>query len=292
MSEPFDLEIEPDAVDRPAGELALVQSLPAGFNLTALLTFLPDVRLKQRLELTATQALAIDVRAECGLEEADAALAPLRNEIRNIELCFDGTERDPGPTVLSNQLHKRLTGLRADFCAFGRDAVDVVGKRIVAEHRRRQVLADEERRQAQVRADEQARADAKRALESAQADGASKGELKELRREVKTAVAPPVAAVAPPAPQSVAAVAVWRCRVRGTPEDAEPNPDLTELTAPQQEMVLRVLDAIRADPSKLAAIQLNWSYLNKRAAAEKTTFDFPGLEAVDLGGTRAKGRRR
>jgi len=38
----------------------------------------------------------------------------------------------------------------------------------------------------------------------------------------------------------------------------------------------------------LAAIEINWSYLNKRAGAEKTALAIPGIEAVDEGNARRK----
>ena len=75
------------------------------------------------------------------------------------------------------------------------------------------------------------------------------------------------------------------------PADAEPNPASNELTAAQQERVFELLRAIVDGKAPITLIDVNWSLANRRAVAEKSTMSIPGLEAVDIGGTRAKPRR-
>src|SRR5688572_24872334 len=152
------LDIEPE--EEPAPRLALVedyqpeptqpveQVLPAGFNLRALLTFLPDIRLKQKLDADAEAALAIDITVPAGLQAVDAALPNLRAQAAHIAECFEE------PTSLANQLHKRMTGLRADFLKRGNEAVETLGLRLVREKRRRDAIAAEEQRKLQAKADE------------------------------------------------------------------------------------------------------------------------------------------
>src|SRR5438105_8493267 len=138
MSDLFgELEIEQDAAAEPqvvqdvnGNDLALVHALPPTFPLLTLLRFLPDVRLKARADAAAAAALAIDVAADGGLVQADAAFAPVRTEIAEIELRFDGTKAEPGPTMLAHQLHARLTGLRGDFVASAKAAIETVSRRI------------------------------------------------------------------------------------------------------------------------------------------------------------------
>lgn len=289
MRNDFQVEIEPDAPEvlpagDPAGELVLARSLPEGFNLPALLRFLPDVRLKQRADALAADALAIDVTVEGGLVAADEALAPLRESVTEIETCFED------PTSLANQLHKRLTGLRTDFCTAAKAALETVSKRIAAEKRRLDQVALEAQRAAQAAADKQARADAQKAADAAKAAGQSKTVVAQLKEQAKVAVAPPVASpVRTPVLASTSVVAKWKARFVGSPADADPNPEVADMTADQQEQLRRVLLAVGNGQLPLAVCAgLDWSYLNKRAAAEKKTFEMPQLEAFDEGGTRKK----
>jgi hypothetical protein len=84
----------------------------------------------------------------------------------------------------------------------------------------------------------------------------------------------------------------WRARLRGTPPEADPNPEMDALSLAQQQQVRTFLRAVADGRVPLTAIAINWSYLNKRAAAEKGTLDLPEMEAFDEGGVRAKGGRR
>lgn len=279
-----------EAFDAPHA-LALAEILPADFKLSTLLSFLPDVRLKQELDALAAGAMSIVVSGAVGVQTADAALPALRDGVKQIELRFDGTDDAPGPTALAYALHKRLTGLRADFVKDGKSAIETVGRRIYVEQKRLDAIAAEERRATQDAADRETRAALDKAAEEASRNQAPAPLVEALREQAKTATAPPVASRGAPPLRHTSTVAKWRTRFVGTPADSlNPQPKTTELTTQQQEMCLRVLDGIRNGTVPLAAIQIDWSYLDRRAVKEMTTLAIPGIEAYDEGGTRSKRR--
>jgi hypothetical protein len=291
------LDMEPDEAPAPAqapalmevlppeqpDDLALRQVMPEDFPLLTLLRFIPDIALKKAVQAAAEAALAVDVTQPDGLTRADAALPPLRAAMANATASFDD------PVSLANQLHKRLTGLRGDFCADGAKALETVNDRIKAEKRKRDAVDAENRRAAQAEADRKAKDDLARAAKEAAARNAPKDVVQALKQQAKVAVAPPVSVPrsAPPL-QNTSVVEKWRCRLKGTPDDAEPNPEMTALTLDQQQAVRRIFKSISEGRIPLTAASLDWTYLNKRAGAEKTTFDLPDLEAFDEGGTRSK----
>lgn len=256
-----------------------------GFDIEALLTFLPDVRLKAALDVSAEQALAIDVQKD-GVAAADRAVADLRAQIKRIEQCFEA------PTSLANQLHKRMTGLRSDFIKAGSDAASIVGTRIVAEQRRLKAIEDDARRKAQEEADRIAREQAARAAEAAQRQQAPPAVVERLQEQAKTATAPPVASPRrAPTLASSTVVEKWRGRFKGCEAEAVAQPETSEMSVAQLHQLRALLQAILDGTAPTTAIQVDWSYVNRRAAAEKTTFAIAGLEAYDEGGLRGKARR-
>lgn len=289
----FDIEPEPEPepapqmmTPAPAAEVALMRVLPADFPLATLLTFLPDVKLKQRVDEAAARAMAVDVTAADGLTLADEALVPVRAGLKEIDEGFRL------PCELSNKLHKRLTGLRADFMGAGEDAVHVVGRRIYDERVRQQHAADEARRKAQEEADRAAREEARKAAEQAKQQQAPAAVVAVLEQRAESATARPVAApIAPPKLAHTTVVPKWKARLLGTMPGGEPNPATKELTAPQTAAMLDLLRAIVGGQAPLSLVEINWSNANKRAASEGKTMAIPGLEAFDEGGTRAKARR-
>lgn len=285
-----DFDIAPD---EPASPLAiarvdapLASVLPADFQLAALLQFLPDVRLKQHADAVAAEALAVDVTQPDGLALADTKLAQLREADSIITKCFEY------PVDLAYQLHKRLTGLRADFRAEAGGALVTVGRRVVGETNVRKAAEAAAKRAAQEAADRQARQEAARAAQEAARANAAPQVVERLQEVARTAVAPPVASPAPVQPLATTSVVQrWKARVAGTPADAEPNPKVADLTPAQQDLARRLCAAIGQGLVALAAVELNWGYMNRRAAAEKTALSMPGIEAFDEGGTRSRGRR-
>lgn len=279
---PFPAQREPIVLGAPPIEAIL----PQGFRLDQLLTFIPDIRLKRGAEAMAEEALAIDVSTPDGFARADASLSALRERIATIEECF------AEPVDRANQLHKRLTGLRTDFTLAAVTAVKTVGQRVVAEDRRLKDLADAARRQAQAEADRQAREAAARAAREAAKANAHPNVVARLEQAAKSATAAPVASPAASAPlASTSVVQRWKARLRGSPAEAEPNPKVADLSKDQQEQARKLCAAIGRGEEPLSAVELNWSYLNKRAGAEKAAFAITGLEAFDEGGTRSRGRR-
>lgn len=299
-----DLDIDPETLTAPSAQslaevlledepraLALTEILPADFKLSTLLMFLPDVRLKQDLDALATGALAIAVSGEAGVRVADAALPALRDRVKDIQLRFDGTADVPGPTALAYALHKRLTGLRGEFVKAGEDAIKTVGQRIYVEQKRLDAVAAEERRATQEQADREARATLDAAAKEAERQQAPAPLVEALKEQAKTAQAPPVAARTAPALKHTTLAAKWKTRLVGTPADSlNPQPKTTEMNAQQQEMCLRLIDGIRNGTVALAAIQIDWSYLDRRVGKEMMTLAIPGIEAYDEGGVRSKKR--
>lgn len=289
-----DPQIELDAEEAPATSpptaaiqsAALMEVLPADFKLPALIKFVPNPALRHEADVAAVYALSVAVDEAEGLQRADLALTALRTSLRAIE------EHLEEPIAIANELHKRLTGVRADWLARGKAAVQTVGQRVFAEQRRLEAVAAEARRKAQADADREARAAAQREVEAAAHAAAPAQVVEELKRQAETATAAPVASPHPaPVLRGSSTVTTWKARIAGTPGSDEPNPAMEQLSAAQRHRVFELLRAILDGKAPLAAVELNWSYLNKRAKADKSTLAIPGVEAYEEGGVRAKSTR-
>lgn len=277
-------EVLPPAPDPGPQGLAISGILPEDFNLQLLLRFLPDVSMKRELDRLTAAALAIDVTAPGGLQLADEALVPCRRQMDIISEGFSD------PCSLANRLHKRLTGLRADFLEPGELAVPKVEKRIRDEKARLDREAADARKAAQDLADQQAREEAKRVADEARKAGAPKPVVAALKEAAKSAAAPPVhSPVAAPQLRNSTTVQNWKARPVGDP-DAEPNPDTSDMTPAQQEAMMLLVRAIAEGRAPLSLVNVDWSAANARAKAEKSTMAIPGLEAYDHGTTRGKRR--
>lgn len=287
-------DIEPELLAEPTEAIlvssAALAALP-DFPLRTLLTFLPDVRLKAELARKAAAALAIDVQAPGGLQQADAALGAIRDDIKGIALCFDGDKATPGPTALAHDLHKRLTGLRGDFLQAGEAALAEIGKRIYDETKRLERIAEQERRQRQIEADKIARETAARAAKEAAKAQAPAAVVAQLQQQAQVATAPPVSAVAPPALAHTATAALWKARLRGTLPGAEPHPETADMTEPQRLSFLQVIRAVFEGRAPLSLLSMNWTSADARAKADKGTLAIEGLEAFDAGSIRGKAKR-
>lgn len=276
----------PDDATAKALMLAPVaQALPEAnlpsIDIQALLTFLPDIALKRAIDAAATAALAIAVTGDAGLAAADAARADLQEKIAHTVRCFADA------CSLANTLHKRLTGLRADFVANGEAAVEVLGKGILAEKRRLDAVAEAQRKADQVEADRLARETMAAAAKKAEQAQAPAPVVEQLKKQAQTAVAPPVAARAA-APLKASTVAEkWNVRLRGF----EGQPAMADLTEEQRRVAIDLVRAVADGKAPLAALEINWSYLRKRAGSDRQTFAIAGIEAYDEGSVRSKGRR-
>jgi hypothetical protein len=286
-----ELAIEPEAVatvvqSTAIVSTALVEILPADFPLPVLAKFIPNPALRKASDAAASYALSLVVEGAEGIQSADVALSTLRTSLKAIGEHFDE------PTKIANDLHKRLTGIRSEWMSAGDAAVKTVGQRIYAEQKRLEQIALEARRKAQAEADQRARDEARRAADEAAKNAAPAPVVEEMKRQAETATAPPVQSTAPaPVMRGSTTVTTWKARIVGTPASEEPNPETEQLTAPQRAKVLDLLRAIIDGRAPLAAIEVSWPYLNKRAKADKSTLAIPGIEAFDEGGVRAKGSR-
>lgn len=287
-----DPAVEPEVDPTPAPATAIVSSalveiLPADFPLPVLARFIPNAALRVAVDDAARYALSVSVEGPDGLKRADLALSALRTSLKAIDEHFDE------PTRIANDLHKRLTGIRGEWQATGKAAAQTVGQRMYAEQRRLEDIAAEERRKAQAEADRQAREAAKREADEAARNQAPAPIVDELHRQAETATAPPVAAPhsAPPALKGSSTVTTWKARLVGTSGAEEPNPCSADFTVAQRGQALTLLKAILDGRAPLTAVEINWSYLNSRAKADKSTLAIPGIEAFEVGGVRAKSAR-
>lgn len=292
MDEPAVDDPPVDDTDPPAAPVAsltLAEVLPADFPLPTLIKFIPDPRLRLEAQAAAAAALLIAVEGAGpdGLQAADAALIRARSAIAAIEAEFSE------PTKVAYELHRRLTGLRGEWTEQAYEAVQTVGQRMYRERRRLDALAAEERRKAQEDANRLEREARAREADAAKAAGAPKAAVRELEQQAKTAQAPPVPAAAtqPAKLAGSTSVTFYRCRIAGTPPEADQNPAVEFLSQPQLAKLFEFLRAVLDGHAPIAAIDINWPYLNERAKREKTTFKIPGFESYETGGTRAKGRR-
>lgn len=295
----IELEIEPEieALSPPSFEpravvdvalvpMPLMEILPADFPLPALAKFCPDQRLKVAIDQAAAYVLSIDVTGAEGLQRADLALATVRTSVKAIEGHFEQ------PVAIANDLHKRLTGKRSEWIADGKAAIDTVGRRVWTEQRRLDAIAADERRKAQEDANRKAREEAEREAAAAKANQAPPQVVEELEKRAETAVAPPVAApIAAPAMKNTTTVTTWKARIKGTPAEADPNPKMAEITGAQRLQVLALMQGVIDGRDPITAFELNWSVLNGRAKADKSTLSITGIEAFQEGGVRAKGTR-
>lgn len=264
----------------------IVDILPAGFQLPPLIKFIPRVELKEAADKAALYANALEVMGAEGIKQADLALITLRDSIKAMEGNFEE------PKKLANEVHKGITGKLSEWAQEPRRIVKVVEARVYEEDRRLKRLEEEERRKAQAEADRKAREEAAAAAKAAAEAKAPEPIVQELKRQAETATAPPVSAGFRAPMTGSVPVKTWKARFAGTPAEQEPNPDIDQLTDAQKVEFFRYLKALLVGQEKsLAALSIDWSYLNKRAAADKSTFAIVGFEAFESGGLRSKGSR-
>jgi hypothetical protein len=298
---PLDEEPEIPLTDEPATEtrqppappaeppaVSLMEILPPDFPLPGLIRFVPNVALRAALDEAARYALAVDIKGGDGLKRADVALTAVRASQKAVEEHF------ADPREIANRLHKGITSTLAEWLEPGRQALATVGERIKGEHRRLQAIEAEARRKAQEEENRKAREEFAARAREAEQSKAPAAVVQQLQREAETAVAPPVQApptAAAPVLKGSTVVENWTATIAGTPRDADQAPDIEALSDAQKVEVLKLLKAILDTRAPLACIALNWSYLRKRAKADKSTLAIPGVESYDAGGVRAKATR-
>lgn len=284
-------EPEPESAPVVVRELVttpLVELLPVDFPLPTLIKFIPDPRIRTAADADADQLLTIAVTDEHSMRRMDAAMERQRAHRKTIEAIFEE------PTSIANQLHKRLTGLRGEWLARTDAAIDAGGRRIIETQRRLDREAAEERRRRQEEADRLAREERQREAEAARAAQAPPEVLEQLETEARTATAPPVATQESTrtALKSTSVVSTWKPRPKGTDGSGNQQPSMTDLTPAQKVHVLAAMKAAFEGRSPLQVFEINWTYLNARARADKGAFSIEGFEVYEDGGTRAKGARK
>mgnify|MGYP000379062933 CR=1 FL=1 len=268
----------------PATSGGRVDLLPASFQLPPLVRFVPNVGLFETLERAVAVAEAIDVAGAPGLQKADAALGDVRDAMKAIEAHFDEPKR------LAHEEHKRITGKLAEWLKVGEQAVDTVGARILAATERLEQAARDQARREQEALDAEARAQARQEADFAAAAGAPADVVDALTVAAETATAQTVTTVEPAGVDLTrnAKSTTWKARLVGTAPGAEINPDSAELTPAQVPGFEDLLSAVLEGRASRACVAVNWSYVNKRAGADKTALQIPGLEAVKVSGLKGK----
>jgi len=262
---------------------APIRSVLPGFDLHALLTFVPDVQLKRRLDAMCEGATTLDLKTAFGLARAEGLVADLRAGVTDVESRFELA------CSLANQLHKRMTGLRADFTIRAVTTATALSVAILAQQRENKRVSDEDQRKRQAEADRQAKADAAAAAKVAKASGASKEVIQELKEQAKTAVAPPVPSHQTELKRTTAA-ANWKCRPIGTKDGEEPNPEMADATEAQLAGIKLLMTACVEGRMPMAMFEVRWPALNARASSEKQAMRVPGMEAADVGKLLSKRR--
>lgn len=281
---------EPAAIEEllrdtvPATSGGRVDLLPASFQLPALVRFVPNGALLEVLERAVAAAVAIDVTDAPGLQKADAALGDVRDAMKAIEAHFEEPKR------LAHEEHKRITGKLAEWLKVGEQAVDQVGARILAESDRLDRLAREQARREQEALDAEARAQARQEADFAAAAGAPAEVVEALGQAAETVTAQTVTTVEPAGVDLArnAKSTTWKARLVGTQPADDINPGSDELKPAQLPAFDDLLAAVLDGRASRACVSVNWSYVNKRAGADKTALQIPGLEAVKVAGLKGK----
>ncbi len=266
----------------------LVELLPADFPLPTLIKFVPDPRIRAAADDDAARLLAIQVTDETSMRVMDACLDRQRNHRKTIEALFEE------PTSIANQLHKRLTSLRSEWLESTDKAIKAGGDRLVETQRRLEREAAEVRRRRQEEADRLAREQAQREADAARAAQAPPEVVEQLQAEAQTATAPPLPLydTTKSALKSTSVVSTWKPRPKGTESAGNHQPFMNDLTPAQKVHVLAAMKAVIEGRSPFSVFEINWTYLNARARADKKAFNIEGFEVYEDGSTRGRGGRR
>jgi sulfite reductase alpha subunit-like flavoprotein len=295
MNEP-QLDLEPDPDDVPmeepavlgAAPYALMEVLPADVPLPMLAQFVPNTILRTTALVMAERANELQVHGAEGLEKADHVRSDVKDTIVAIEAHF------AEPVAIAHKLHSRLTGLRAEWLAECRFALDGLNRKMYAEQHRLAELDAAARRAAQEEADRQAREDAKRRAEEAKAAQAPAAVVESLFEEAESTKSAPVY-IPPtiPALKSTTMVEDWVVTVKGTArDDPEQQPASHEASVLQLEQMQETMKAILAGKAPVATLTWNWKLIAKQAKAGQSTYKVAGLEVYNRGGVRSKPRAR
>jgi hypothetical protein len=284
---------EPGAEDMAAiATHSLVELLPADFPLPTLIKFAPDTRIRQEADGDAAKLLGMQAIDETSQRVLEACLTKQREHKKGIEALFQE------PCAIAYELHRNLTGLRGDWLSHTDSAIKTANERLLARQRQVEREAAEARRRAQEEADRQAREQAKREAEAAEKAQAPASVVQQLQQEAKTATAPPVShgtgLFGGGGLRSSTVAENWKARLTATDRAADVlNPEMAKLSAEELHCVRSAMKAVLEGRAPVTIFEINWSWVNARAKADKKTFTIEGFVAEDIGSLRAKpGARR
>ena len=286
------LEPEPEVAASQSMAVTLAAILPADFPLQTLLQFVPDVRLKKKATALADDLLKVRVAegGEDGIVKADEAIAPVRSAIAEIQ------QRFKEPTSAAYALHRRMTGLAADFCDYAQKAIDLKNKEMGVERRRLDAAYEADRLARQEAANVEVREEARERLETAKEIGSPKSTIAALKKQVSSGVAAPVGVAAPPPLRNSSIVGTRKARFSAADPNADPHPKMSDLSPTLQAKARAYFKAVAEGRAPLASVSIEWSYLDKLAANDRATFAVPEMETFEDVGARSKpgriGRRK
>jgi hypothetical protein len=276
--------------------MPLMEILPADFRLPVLTRFVPDPTVKARIDkaLAYAKTIQIEGKGQDALARMDPALEELNAAIAVGEALFKE------PAEIAFELHRHVTGKRAEWVNAPKAEVKSIGNAVWKETERLKEVAAAEQRRIQEEANAKARAEAAQAAADAEKNKAPAPIVEKLQQQAKSAVAPPVPAPTRPfggfggSSSSNTVVTTWKARLDSASEDAEEQaPALTSLSDAERADVLKLFKAIvdgRHD--LLSLVSVNYGAINKLAVAQESTFNVPGFVAYKTGGTRKKAARR
>lgn len=276
--------------------LPLMEILPADFRLPVLTRFVPDPAVKARIDKALAYAKTIEIegKGQDALTRMDPALEELNAAIAAGEALFKE------PAEIAFELHRHVTGKRAEWVNTPKAEVKSIGNAVWKETERLKEVVAAEQRRIQEEANAAARAEAALAAAEAEKNKAPAPIVEKLQQQAKTAVAPPV----PPPTRSFGGfggstssntvVTTWKARLASASEEADDQaPALTSLSDVERADVLKLFQAIvdgRHD--LLSLVSVNYGAINKLAVAQESTFNVPGFIAYKTGGTRKKATKR
>lgn len=274
--------------DRAEPATGLMQILPADFPLPRLIKFVPNLEVKARLDAAVAHLGGVVVSGLDGLAAADIAMEAVRQSIKAAELEFADAAAD------AHNIHKAITGARADWVAAGTAVLARKGADVAREKRRLDDLERDQARQAQEQANRVERERLAAEAERQASLGAPAAVVEVMKTQAAVAQAPP-----PLRPVSSAAAVMthstgvkeWKARLQGTLADDEQQPEMFDLTAAQIVSVRAAMLASATTGENLGFFDINWPAVKARAKADGKTFKVAGFEAYEDYSTRAKGQR-
>lgn len=264
--------------------------LPADFELSPAIRFIPNPALQRRAIELATTIAGVAVTDAASCAQMDALLTEARAHEQAIDDHF------AEPVEFFFKRHRALTTQRAEFHGALPEMVKAGGRRIYLFNQEEERKAWEERRRRQEEADRQARDAAEREAAEARRAQAPAPLIEQLEEQARTATAPPVAATTTPPRDTLKGSTVtetWKVRLTATRAEASfLQPEKTaDMSSDERTSVLELLKAIIAGAAPMSLIRVDWTTANQLVKAHKGTLKIAGLTPYQDGGARGKSTR-